>query len=303
MIQILKIDFKGYANSWQVSNGEIDLVVTGDIGPRVMRYGFPGGQNFFKEFGEQMGKTGEATWQARGGHRVWIAPEDPVKSYAPDNEAVRIDVLGDVLVATGPVEALTGIEKKLTIKMAPTGTGVEIVHELRNNNPVPYHLAPWVLTMLAPGGAGIHGFPARGTHPEMLEPTNPLVMWAFTHLDDPRWSLSRKYLVLRQDPANPLPQKLGTYNARTWAAYHLNGELFVKRYETSAPPSAFPDLGCTFETFTNADFLELETLGPLTALAPGQSVAHVERWSAHRGVELRTWSDDELDAAILPLVG
>ena len=76
MIQIQKVNFKGYTNSWQVSNGDIEVVVTGDIGPRIMRYGFPGGQNFFKVFEEQMGKTGEPAWQPRGGHRVWIAPED-----------------------------------------------------------------------------------------------------------------------------------------------------------------------------------------------------------------------------------
>jgi hypothetical protein len=303
MIQIQKVNFKGYANSWQVSNGDVEVVVTGDIGPRIMRYGFPGGQNFFKVFEEQMGKTGEPAWQPRGGHRVWIAPEDPVKSYAPDNEAVQIDVQGDVITATGPVEAITGIEKKLIVKMAPSGTSVEVIHELRNAGREPYRLATWVLTMLAQGGAGIHGFPGRGTHPEMLEPTNPLVMWAFTHLDDPRWRLSRKYLVLRQDPANALPQKLGTHNARTWAAYHLNGDLFVKRYQASEPFSSYPDMGCSFETFTNADFLELETLGPIVMLAPGQSVSHKETWSAHRKVELQSWSDAELDAVVLPLVG
>ena len=163
-------------------------------------------------------------------------------------------------------------------------------------------MAPWILTMFAQGGSGIHGFPPRGTHPEMLEPTNPLVMWAFTHLDDPRWRLSRKYLVLRQDPKNSNPQKLGTYNRHTWGAYLLNDELFVKRHEAVAPPSAYPDFGCSFETFTNADILELETLGPLTTLAPGQSVSHTERWSAHRGVKLSTWTDDELDAVLLPLI-
>ena len=111
---------------------------------------------------------------------------------------------------------------------------MEVIHEIRNAGAEPYHLAPWVLTMFAQGGAGIHGFPPRGTHPEMLEPTNPLVMWAFTHLDDPRWRLSRKYLVLRQDPNNTNPQKLGTYNRHTWGAYLLNGELFVKRCEAVA---------------------------------------------------------------------
>jgi hypothetical protein len=302
MVSIERIDYQGWANSWRVTNGEVELVVTGDVGPRVMRYGFAGGQNFFKEFAGQMGKTGEVAWQPRGGHRVWIAPEDSVKSYAPDNVPVGIEVQGDAIVCTGPVEEMTGIEKRITVKMSPSGSAVELIHELRNAADSPYHLAPWILTMLAQGGAGIHGFPPRGTHPEMLEPTNPLVMWAFTHLDDPRWRLSRKYLVLRQDPTNSNPQKLGTYNRHTWGAYLLNGELFVKRYEAVAPPAAYPDLGCTFETFTNADILELETLGPLTTLAAGQSVSHTERWTAHREIRVSAWTDEELDAVVLPLV-
>jgi hypothetical protein len=302
MVAIEKIDYRGWANSWRVTNGEVELVVTGDVGPRVMRYGFAGGQNFFKEFAGQMGKTGEDAWQPRGGHRVWIAPEDIVKSYAPDNAAVAIQMQGDAMVCTGAVEALTGMEKKITVRMAAAGTAVELIHEVRNAGAEPYYLAPWILTMFAQGGSGIHGFPPRGTHPEMLEPTNPLVMWAFTHLDDPRWQLSRKYLVLRQDPENPNPQKLGTYNRHTWGAYLLNDELFVKRYEAIAAPAAYPDFGCTFETFTNADILELETLGPMTTLAPGQSVSHTERWTAHRGVKLSTWTDEELDAVVLPLI-
>src|SRR5260370_5552032 len=211
-ISIKQIEFKGWANSWGVSNGEVELVVTGDGGPRVMRYGFAGGQDFFKECAGQMGKPGEADWQPRGGHRVWIAPEDPVKSYAPDNDPVAIEVRGGEITCSGPVEALTGMEKKITVKMAATGTAVELIHEVRNAGAEPYRLAPWILTMCAQGGAGIHGFPPRGTHPEILEPTNPLVMWAFTHLDDPRWRLSRKYLVLRQDPNNTNPQKMGAYN-------------------------------------------------------------------------------------------
>jgi hypothetical protein len=136
----------------------------------------------------------------------------------------------------------------------------------------------------------------------MLEPTNPLVMWAFTHLDDPRWRLSRKYLVLRQDANNTNPQKLGTYNRHTWGGYLLNGELFVKRYEAVGAPADYPDFGCSFETFTNAEILELETLGPLTTLAPGQSASHTERWSAHRNVNVTTWTDEELDSVVLPLV-
>jgi len=299
---IEKTDYQGWRNCYRISNGEVEAVVTSDIGPRIMRYGFVGSQNFFKEFPDQLGKSGESAWVPRGGHRVWIAPEDPVKSYAPDNGPVRIEVDRGVLTATQPVEPLTGIEKQMAVTMAPSGSGVEVIHRLRNAGGAPYRLAAWALTMCAQSGVGIHGFPSRGTHPEVLAPTNPLVMWAFTDLGDPRWRLSKKYLALRQDPDNPVPQKLGSFHRRTWGAYLLNGELFVKQYQAEGDPTTYPDYGCSFETFTNADILELESLGPLTTLAPGQSVSHTERWSAHRDVHLTTWDDAELDRVLLPLV-
>lgn len=301
-VTIEKMNFRGWPNCYRVSNGTVEAIVTSDVGPRIMRYAFVGGQNLFKEFDSQMGKSGEPDWQPRGGHRVWMAPEDRVRTYAPENGPVYVTIQDHVLNATQPVEPLTGLEKKITVKMASTGTNVEVVHELRNAGTAPCTLAPWVLTMMAQGGAGIHGFPPRGTHPEILAPTNPLVMWAFTDLADPRWRLSQKYLVLRQDPANPVPQKLGSFHRDTWGAYLLRGELFVKRVAAPGEPGQYPDLGCSFETFTNADFLELETLGPIATVPPGGKVSLTEHWSLHRGVELSAWTDAELDRVILPLV-
>ena len=124
-------------------------------------------------------------------------------------------------------------------------------------------------------------------------------MWAFTDLSDPRWTFTKKYLVLRQDPANPSPQKLGLFSEKTIGAYLLGSELFVKRYEAD-PSKGYADFGASYETFTNADFLELETLGPLETVAPGASVEHVERWSLHRNVEIREWTDAELDRVLTP---
>jgi hypothetical protein len=299
---IEKIDYRGWANSYRISNGEVEAFVTGDVGPRVMRYGFVGGQNFFKEFEDQLGRTGEPAWQPRGGHRIWAAPEDPVDTYAPDNGPVAIALTDDSIVATEPVEPLTGLEKQIAVRMARQGSGLDVVHRIRNAGSKPRRLAPWALTMMAPGGHGIHGFPPRGAHPEMLAPTNPLVMWAFTNLSDPRWTLLQRYMVLRQDASNPVPQKLGTFNARTWGAYLLNGDLFVKRFAAPGDPSSYADFGCSYETFTNADFLELETLGPMTTLAPGESVSHTERWTAFRGVRVDRWTDDELDRVLARLI-
>jgi hypothetical protein len=301
-VTIEKTGYAGWPNCYRISNGNVEVIVTSDVGPRLIRFGFVGGQNLFREFAGQLGKSGEADWQPRGGHRIWFAPEDPLKTYAPDNAPVEIRLLDGGLEAIEPVEPLTGLIKEIAVTVAPAGSAVTVTHRIRNAGTEPFTLAPWALSMMAPGGWGIHGFPPRGTHPEMLAPSNPLVMWPFSNLADPRWKYTRKYLLLHGDPAVKVPMKLGSWNRHTWGAYLLNGEVFIKRCEAPGRPEDYTDFGCSFETFTNGEILELETLGPLRALAPGETAGHVERWTLDRGVTLSRFDDEEIDRTILPLV-
>jgi hypothetical protein len=280
-VTVEKTAYAGWPNCYRVSNGEIELIATTDVGPRIMRFGFVGGQNLFKEFAAELGGKGETSWKARGGHRLWKSPEDAVLTYALDNQLVQVTVLSDGLTLTQPVEPETGLQKQITVRMEPSGTRVTVEHRITNTGGWGIEFAPWALTMLAPGGRAFTGFPPRGKHPEVLDPTNPLVMWAYTNLGDPRWTFTPKYLSLKMDPHNKEPQKLGLFNTRTWGAYLLGTDLYVKKYEAD-PDAQYPDFGCSFETFTNNEFLELETLGPLTLVPPGASVDHVEEWSLHR---------------------
>lgn len=300
-VQIEKIAYQGWPNCHRITNGVVEVIVTADIGPRIMRYGFVNGQNLFKEYEEQLGKSGEPTWQLRGGHRIWCAPENASRTYGPDNSPIHIEIHGGELTATQPVEPVSGLEKQITVRMAATGTRVEVVHRLKNMLPWPIEMAPWALTMMAQGGLGISGFPPRGTHPEVLAPTNPLIMWAFTDLTDPRWKFTRKYLMLRQDPANASPQKIGHFNPNTWAGYLLRNELFLKR-SRAEPGKTYPDLGCSFEIFSRNDMLELETLGPIERVESGAWAEHVETWSLHSGVDWKSFEDAELDSTIQPLL-
>jgi hypothetical protein len=290
-----KVSYGGWPNCYRIANDEVELIVTTDVGPRVIRYGFVGGQNMFKEFAEQMGRSGETTWQPRGGHRIWMAPEVVPDTYVPDNGPVQAIVREDGVELTQPVEPETGLEKSIAVQLS--GGGVTVTHRIKNGASKIRRLAPWALSMMAPGGVGITKFPPRGTHPEELPPTNPLIMWAFTDLSDPRWTFTKKYLILRQDPGNATPQKLGHFNEKTIGAYLLGSDLFVKRYDAD-PSKVYADFGASYETFTNGDVLELETLGPLEDVAPGAAVEHVERWSLHKDVKIRDWNDEELDRVL-----
>ncbi len=297
-VTVEKIPYAGWPNCYRLSNGEVELIVTSDVGPRIIRYGFEGGQNFFVELEEDLGKTGGDNWRLYGGSRLWVGPEDPVYSYGADNDPVQVEISGNRLTAQAPVEH-TGVQKAIAVELSDEGSAVRVVYTLANRTIWPLRIATWVLTMMAPGGAGITTLPPRGTHPEVLAPTNPLVVFAFTNMADPRWTWLEKYIVLRQDPQNADPEKIGLFNPETRGAYLLNGELFVKKFAAS-PDEEFPDMGASYETFTNERFLEIETLGPLRTLQPGESLDHVEEWSLHRPVAVDSWDDAELDRALAP---
>ena len=300
-VKVEKTEYKGWKNCYRVSNGEIELIVTGDVGPRIIRFGFVGGQNLFKEYEEQLGKSGEEKFQLRGGSRVWKAPEDPIATWAPDNVEVNIKSTANGLIATAPTEPLSMLQKEIEVSMEPSGTKVTVYNRITNRSLYTLEFSPWVLTQMAQGGMAIAGFPPRGKHPVNLEVTNPLAMWAYTNLADKRWKFTKKYLTLQQEADNHDAQKLGTFNADTWGAYLLNDEVFLKRTK-SDPAKTYPDFGCSFETFTNNEFLELETLGPFGKVAPGQMVQQTELWGLFRKVKLSEVSDEAIDHSILPLL-
>jgi hypothetical protein len=193
------------------------------------------------------------------------------------------------------------LQKEIEVSMEPSGTRVTVSNRITNRSLYTLEFSPWVLTQMAQGGTAIAGFPPRGKHPINLEVTNPLAMWAYTNLSDNRWKFTKKYLTLRQEPDNHDAQKLGTFNTDTWGAYLLNGEVFLKRTK-SDPTKTYPDFGCSFETFTNNEFLELETLGPFGKVAPGQTVQQTEQWGLFRNVKLPEISDEAIDHSILPLL-
>src|SRR6516164_11764967 len=88
-VTVEKVEYKGWKNNLRVSNGDAELIVTLDVGPRVISYRLAGGKNVLKQYAEQLGKSGEKDWQIRGGHRLWVGPEDLTRTYAPDNGPVK----------------------------------------------------------------------------------------------------------------------------------------------------------------------------------------------------------------------
>ena len=297
-MKIETIEFNGWQQCVRLANDEVELIVTTAVGPRIVRAGFIGERNLFAELDGQ-GGSGEDDWMIRGGHRFWIAPEKKPDTYELDNIPIQTEALSDgvrTIQAKGP---LSGMVKELEIRLAPDANRVTVTHRLTNASGKTATLAPWALSVMAPDGMAIIPLPAKIPHTERLTHNQEWSIWGYTDLTDPRWTFGSRYVFFRQDRTRG-PTKLGIAHREGWIAYQLDEFLFVKHFEWQAG-AAYPDGGVNFETFSNEQMLEIESLGPLVALEAGASVQHVERWDLHRNVD-PVKTEDDADALIRPLV-
>ena len=292
------VEYGGWPDCIRLSNREIELVATTDVGPRIIRLGFLGGQNLFHNYPATLGRTGDPEWNNYGGHRLWHAPEVFPRTYAADNVPVEHSWDGKSLTLRS-TEARNGIEKETRVTLSATAPRVDVAHRITNRGPWALELAAWTLSVMASGGRAIYPQEDYKPHPEYLAPARPVVLWHFTDMSDPRWTWGRKYIQLRQDPQATTKQKAGLLNSKGWAAYVLGNDVLVKRYPYH-PGAAYADMGCNTDTYTDPEMLEVETLSPLTRLEPGEHIDHDESWLLAR-VDCGP-SEADIDAHILPLL-
>ena len=208
-----------------------------------------------------------------GGHRIWKAPEDPFYNCPEDN--VTVVKKADKVSLRNEVDA-SGLQKEISFCLDENR--VLLTHQLIWHGQEPIELAPWTITQVPLGGVGI--LPQSSVR-EGSTPTRNLAIFPYTTITDARLELYDDLILIRGS-AGREALKIGSYNPFGWVAYMLEKALFIKRF----PISDFrmlPDMGSNVEVYVRDSYLELETLGKLTWLNPGESVTFEETWEVIPG--------------------
>lgn len=275
-----KIQFLDFQNCIRLTNGEIEIVVTIDFGPRIIAYNFVGGENVLGVHADAKVETALGEFKPYGGHRLWIAPENMPNTYAPDNDPVECfyDEKNNSIRLVQPVEPITRTQKEITVSLNKQGSGVTVHHKITNLSRSEIELAAWALTVMRRGGeVFIPNEPFVPYGAETLLPVRNLAVWSYTDLSDSRWNFERDFIRLRVDSAKSEPQKIGVTNKQGWAQYRLEDVIFTKRFEY-VENAVYPDMNSNMEVYTAADFVEIETLAPLVHLKSQSAVEHTEFW-------------------------
>jgi hypothetical protein len=268
-----------------------------------MRFALAGGtddDNVFATLPDVGVKTALGQWNIRGGHRFWHAPEAMPRTYVPDNDAVTAVLDGNTVKLTQAVEPETHMQKEIWVTLDPQTSHVTVLHRLTNKGLFAVDMACWGLSAMNKGGTAVLPQEPYQSHDDELQPVRPMVLWGYTNLTDPRWMFGKAFLTLRQDVNVKEPQKIGIQNRQGWAAFSHNGSLFLKRFAYEKRKS-YPDFGCNNEAYTNDQFLELETLGPMEHVEPGQTITHQEDWWLYKNVDLGN-GEAGIAAAMQPIL-
>jgi hypothetical protein len=291
--------FGDWSKNLKLSNGSVELIITLEVGPRIISFRPLNGRNVFKVVAEQSGKSNEPDWKIRGGHRLWTAPEDFDRivegrslTYVLDNSPVEHQIEGELRARVSHTMAHPErIHREMIVTLEPSAPRVTVEHLVTNYGGAPLEFAPWALSVMAENGYAIIPRPPLGSHPDDFLPNQIIVVWPFTDLSDKRLRFGQRITKLSQGAGQPL--KFGLRHLQKWVGYILGDQLFLKTIPL-IEGAVYPDLGSNFETFTNHEILELESLGPLKKVAPGETVSHVEKWAVFSGVSLPDISDEEV---------
>lgn len=278
----MPVQFSGLA-CVKLENDALALWVTESLGPRIIGLALQGEANLFAQLPDvTLDCPGVGPFSLRGGHRLWYAPEDPRRTYLPDDAPVDIAATENGLHVTQPVEAQTGIQKELTISLPGQDARVVIGHTLHNRGQEPVDVAPWAITQLRRGGVAILPQTTALADEYGLLPDRHIALWPYTPINSQHIAWGDRFLFVEATMQSGA-LKIGFPNPAGWLAYATEGTLFVKQATYQAGADYF-DGGSSSECYCNPRFLELETLGPRTCLAPGESVTHHETWTVHSSV-------------------
>jgi hypothetical protein len=265
------------ADCLEVKFGNFTLLFTLSVGPRIISLKYGNSDNLFAELPDaSLDYLNGGKFHLYGGHRLWLAPEDPALTYIPDDWPVNVNSQPGTVELTQEVDRKTGLRKIIRVQDSGNKDAVIVDHLVCNEGSSDKKIAPWAITQMKIGGTAV--LPLKSTNVESpFLPDRSLILWPYTDIYDERIHVHKDFIFVQTLPKNEKAVKVGVSNTQKWAAYYTAPYLFIK-YSNKADNGCSLDLGAEAQCYCDNKCLELETLGLYQVVRPGETVVHREIW-------------------------
>jgi len=290
----VRVDYKGWKNAYRFQTTGMVMTVVGDIGARIMEYGFPGHNIFWQDpafFGATLQEKGMflpggSQFDLLDEHGP-VSPKEPALWTGEYNVDIKAPT---ILTATSQVGTNTGLQIIRDIEINPLTGEAVIKQTVYNKSVQKQKIAIWDRTW------------TRG--PCLLAvPVEPTPNWPEGY-----GFLSSKDGVLTAEPASSRPEAAGQFKYKEGVltiepagkacqiimkdtkgtfAYAQHDLLYIKRYAVES--GTYRWFGCPASVWLSeldckkvGLMAEMEPTSPLYDLEPGRNCFFQEKWQIIR---------------------
>jgi hypothetical protein len=279
-VKVEKIDYKGWAGSYRITNGTVDVVVVPQIG-RVMRYGYVDSPNMLWENETLLGKTfapSAKTYRNYGGDKTWVAPQS-LWNWPPDpaidGTPWQVESIANGVRMVSPIGAKQKVQFRREITLMNHGTDVSFRNSMENKGSR-MELAIWQVTQV--------NNPDFVTLPVEITSAQAKGWYGYGNesLNNRFQTLSGGNLVIKRDPASG--RKFGSRSLKGSLSAAIGATLFFSESPAFARVP-YPDRNSAQQVYVSPDpykYAELEHAGPLTRMERGEMVLQSVKWRLQR---------------------
>lgn len=285
-LEYKEIEFENFGKCLSISNEKIKLLITVDVGPRIIYFGLNDGSNILfndinRNYTENLDTIkdyyGEDKIRYRyGGHKMLTLPEIMPDSFYPDNNPLTYSITPNGAVFFQEKQEKNDILISLEVILNNHSNDVMLVHTLKNTAKIEQEIGISASSDMSPNGILI--IPQNKSFKSELLPNRSFAFWPYSKTNDKRLYLGNDFITIKHDKNNKDKFKFGLNNYSNWAAYINNGNIFIKNYVHNKE-AKYPDFNSSFEVFTDENLLEIKSLSPIYSLKPQGTIKHVENWS------------------------
>lgn len=283
VVNILEINYKHYGKCLKITNSVVEIMVTIEYGPRIVKYGYVSGRNQFAEDVNNKISTSNGDYYIIGGHRFWHLPENKDRTYIPDNKKVEYESIFNGVRLIQEIEKWTQVQKIIEITFELSSSKVNILHKIVSLNAFDINISVSGITAMSKGGIEIIPLEERkiGTMPN-----KSFVFWPYSNIKDSRVYFGDRYIAMKVCENVFENFKIGFNTNLSYAMYYNENELFVKQFKRDKNNSNYPHMGCSYESFIGINYIEMQTNSPIYTISTNQCVEHLEIWDLYKDVNL-----------------
>ena len=271
----------------QIRTELVELLVALDFGPRICFLSIAGKENMLFWPTDQDAYSRQAVgcdeaWYLRGGHRVWLArgmADESEETYFPDNQPATYEIRDNTVEIWGAIDPVNRVQRGLRIEVIDEQK-LLVDNVAKNHSDMLFSAGLWALTCTLPTAGSSYYVPLGDGSSFDTATITLFKEWAGhgqQSFADDQFTVEGDCMVLR--PAGKENKRM-ILSAASCLALNDTERHCAFVIGTDFEPQATYPVNANIALYIGDDnfMVEMETMGALACLKPGQELVHRQRW-------------------------